>query len=193
MAPSSSLLRQQNSEVQQIYNYIDGHSFSQALQNDTSFIELTKHKGSPAFKFLKGHDRLPLSPFIWSDGEGKRVVCICYFGLGLADFKKTVHRGVLATLVDEILGLVCSLALSNGYGVTGNLTIDYRSALPTNSYVVLRANVVKVDGRKVFVDGSVETLAVIEDQQPKAIAHAKGIYLEGIQTAILERPFKAPL
>ncbi|KAJ6020372.1 thioesterase [Penicillium herquei] len=81
-------------------------------------------------------------------------------------------------LIDEVSGLACSLALSNGFAVTATLTIDYQTALPTNS-----TNVVKVEGRKVFVEGIIETLAGKENQQPKIIVRAKGIYLAGIQGA----------
>ncbi|KAJ6020371.1 HotDog domain-containing protein [Penicillium herquei] len=76
MAPSSSPSGRRSPKEQQIYNYFDGHTLSQALRSDPSFIEATKQMQSPAAKFLKGPDRLPVSPFIWIDGQGKRAVCI---------------------------------------------------------------------------------------------------------------------
>lgn len=69
-----------------------------------------------------------------------------------------VHGGLLATLLDEGMALCGMPALPSRIGVTARLTIDYRKPVRAGTYIVLKAEVVKVEGRKVWVKGRIEGL-----------------------------------
>jgi acyl-coenzyme A thioesterase PaaI-like protein len=80
----------------------------------------------------------------------------------------TAHGGIVAALCDEMLGLAQPLAGVAGY--TGTLTVRFRAPTPTYVPLILRAWVDRIDGRKIFMAGTIcaeETLC----------AQAEGIYI----------------
>ena len=83
---------------------------------------------------------------------------ILYLGPALCGHPNIVHGGMLATLLDEGLARACFPALPNKVGVTASLKVDYRVPCPGPSYVVLRAQTIKVEGRKAWVKGWIESL-----------------------------------
>ncbi len=63
-----------------------------------------------------------------------------------------VHGGHIAAAFDEVLGMTQSLAGTPG--MTGVLTIKYRSPTPLHTELMFSARVARVDGRKIFTEGS---------------------------------------
>lgn len=72
-----------------------------------------------------------------------------------------VHGGVIAEIVDELLGCVC---VTNGIGgFTGTLTVVYRNTTPLSQPLSLRGWHDRTEGRKVFAKGTIhhgDTLCV---------------------------------
>ena len=72
-----------------------------------------------------------------------------------------VHGGVIAEILDELLGCVC---VTNGLGgFTGTLTVVYRSTTPLSQPLTLRGWHDRNEGRKVFAKGTIhhgDTLCV---------------------------------
>ena len=72
-----------------------------------------------------------------------------------------VHGGVIAEIMDELLGCVC---VTNGIGgFTGTLTVVYRSTTPLSQPLTLRGWHDRSEGRKVFAKGTIhhgDTLCV---------------------------------
>lgn len=83
----------------------------------------------------------------------------------------------MATLLDEGLARCGFAALPNKIGVTANLNLNYRAPAPAGSYVVLKANTTKIEGRKVWVTGRIETLGDTEDPG-KVLVEAEGLFVE---------------
>jgi adenylylsulfate kinase len=67
--------------------------------------------------------------------------------------------------------------------MTANLNINYRSPAPAGAYVVLRAKTTKVDGRKAWVEGHIETL-VREGEKPVVLVEASALFIEPRQAAV---------
>ncbi|HYZ93857.1 MAG TPA: PaaI family thioesterase [Actinomycetota bacterium] len=63
-----------------------------------------------------------------------------------------VHGGMVAAAWDEVLGMAQSL--SGQAGFTGTLTIRYRSPTPLFENLEFRAQVDRVEGRKIFTSGT---------------------------------------
>jgi acyl-coenzyme A thioesterase PaaI-like protein len=80
----------------------------------------------------------------------------------------TAHGGIVAALCDEILGLAQPLAGVAGY--TGTLTVRFRAPTPTYAPLVLKAWVDRVDGRKIFMAGTIRSGEML-------CAEAEGIYV----------------
>jgi hypothetical protein len=61
---------------------------------------------------------------------------------------RCVHGGFVAALFDEVLG--AAQVYSGRAGMTGRLTVHYRSPTPLHEELHLAARMVKVDGRKIL-------------------------------------------
>jgi acyl-coenzyme A thioesterase PaaI-like protein len=63
-----------------------------------------------------------------------------------------VHGGFIAAAFDEVLGYVQSL--SGSPGMTGTLTIKYRQPTPLHTELYFQAEILRVEGRKIFTKGA---------------------------------------
>lgn len=64
-----------------------------------------------------------------------------------------VHGGFLAAALDEALGLAC--IFSGNPGMTGELTIQYRSPTPTGERLEIRARLDRQEGRRIYTTGEI--------------------------------------
>lgn len=135
---------------------------------------------------LSGPDKIVVPPFAWAEDGGKSLVTICYLGKDLCGHPGIVHGGLLATLLDEGLARCCFPALPNKMAMTASLTLNYRKPAKADGYVVMRARTVKVEGRKAWVEGRIETL-VSEGEEPSILVEAEALFIEPKNAATLAR------
>ena len=62
------------------------------------------------------------------------------------------HGGFIAAAFDEVLGMAQSL--TGRPGMTGKLSITYRSPTPLHTNIMFRGWVERIDGRKIFTKGT---------------------------------------
>lgn len=79
-----------------------------------------------------------------------------------------VHGGFVAAAFDEVLGYVQSL--SGQPGMTGTLTVKYRSPTPLHTALLFEAELVRVEGRKIFTRAELFAEGVL-------CAEAEGIFI----------------
>jgi acyl-coenzyme A thioesterase PaaI-like protein len=115
---------------------------------------------------LAGPGKLAIAPYTWTfsekSGTGStrtgKVVSVFHIGRDLCGHPGFVHGGLLSVLFDEVFARCVSAAFPSGLGMTANLSVDFRKpALPDRVYV-LRAETVKVEGRKAWVEGRMSYL-----------------------------------
>jgi acyl-coenzyme A thioesterase PaaI-like protein len=70
-----------------------------------------------------------------------------------------VHGGHIAAAFDEVLGMTQSL--SGAPGMTGILTIKYRSPTPLHTDLDFAARVSRIDGRKIYTEGTLKNGEVV--------------------------------
>lgn len=133
-----------------------------------------------------GPGKVEVPPVAFCEEGGKSLVSISYLGRDLCGHPGIVHGGFLATMLDEGLARCCFAALPNKVGMTANLNINYRAPAKADSFVVLRAETTKVEGRKAWVSGVIETL-VGEGETPVVIAEATALFIEPRQAAVSVR------
>ena len=106
------------------------------------------------------------------------MVSLCYLGLDLCGHAGMIHGGLLATMLDEGMARCGAAALpSRMIGVTASLTVNYRKPVKAGSYVVLKAEVTRSEGRKVWVKSRIETLE--PGVEPgKLLAEAEALFVE---------------
>jgi 3'-phosphoadenosine 5'-phosphosulfate synthase len=175
----------------EVEEFINGHTVVKDLRLNSEFSESRPHLKIPESQrghnltggTLMGPGRVVVPPFVWSEKGGRSLVSISYLGTDLCGHPGIVHGGFLATMLDEGLARCCFPALPNKIGVTANLNINYRSPAPAGAFVVLRAKTTKVEGRKAWVEGHIETL-VGEGETPVILAEASALFIEPRQAAV---------
>lgn len=91
----------------------------------------------------------PLAPPIAIGRSGERTaVASVTFGSAYEGPPGCVHGGFVAASFDEVLGYVQSL--SGNPGMTATLTVKYRRPTPLHTELLLEAELLRVDGRKIF-------------------------------------------
>ncbi|KAL6718100.1 hypothetical protein ACLMJK_004186 [Lecanora helva] len=183
-AESLALYKAPDEQAAKINEYINNHPLSLILRATPSYVESRPHlrfvdehrKHSLTGGTLQGPGKIPVPPVIFLQ-EGKNMVSILYLGTDLCGHVGIIHGGLLATLCDEGLARCGFSALPNKIGVTARLTVNYRNPAPAGSFVVLKAEIAKVEGRKVWVKGRIEILG--ETQEPgKVLVEAEGLFIE---------------
>lgn len=117
--------------------------------------------------------RRPPSPAALVD----RVEALAAAGRGLAGFSGMMHGGIVATLLDGIAGLVPGVnqqrgALAGTRFVTGYLNTTYSRPVPVPGVVLLTASLVRREGRKLFVE------ATVQDDKGVVLSKADVLFIE---------------
>lgn len=185
------LFSPEDEAASKINAFINTHPLALSLRENPEFKESRPHMKIPeqiraqnlTAGTLAGSDKIAVPPFTWSEKGGKSFVSIFYLGSAVCGHPGIVHGGLLATLLDEGMARCCFPALPNGIGVTANLNIDYRRPAPAEAFAVLRAETVKVEGRKAWVEGRIETLPE-DGSEPVVLVEAKALFVEPKHAAV---------
>jgi acyl-coenzyme A thioesterase PaaI-like protein len=93
----------------------------------------------------------PLAPPITLEDVDGVVHGQATFGSAYEGPPGCVHGGYVAAAFDEVLGAAQSL--SGNPGMTGTLTVRYRSPTPLHTELRFVGELVRVEGRKIFTEG----------------------------------------
>lgn len=178
-------------EEREVEEFINQHPFTTEMRSQPGFSESRPHlKIPPSFRnhnltggTLLGPGKVVVPPVVFTEQGGKSLVSITHLGDELCGHPNIVHGGLLATLLDEGLARCCFAALPHNVGMTAKLAINYRNPTPAGSYVVLRATTTKVEGRKAWVEGRLETL-VGKGETPVVLADATALFVSPKQAAV---------
>lgn len=124
----------------------------------------------------------PLELEVVSDDDGGRVDGRAVFSAAYEGPPGNLHGGYVAAAFDELLGLAQTLA--GRTGMTGTLTVRYRSPTPLYTELVFKGWVDRVEGRKIHTLGTCHA-------GDRLTAEAEGIFiavdLERFKTLMEER------
>ncbi|KAH8662233.1 HotDog domain-containing protein [Xylariales sp. PMI_506] len=95
---------------------------------------------------------------------------------GLSGWPGAAHGGAIMTVLDEIMGLICTVnrqrgSLNSRPVMTGYLNTRFLRPVPTNAVVLVVVRIVKVEDRKVWVEGS------IEDKDGNQLTKAEAVFI----------------
>jgi acyl-coenzyme A thioesterase PaaI-like protein len=110
----------------------------------------------------------PLAPPITLRQEGDVVLGDVVFGSAYEGPPGCVHGGYVAAAFDELLGATQSL--SGAPGMTGTLTVRYRTPTPLHEPLSMRGWLRGVERRKIFAEGTLHA-------GDRLCAEAEGIFI----------------
>ncbi|CAG8660331.1 7391_t:CDS:2, partial [Cetraspora pellucida] len=107
---------------------------------------------------LQGKGKFAIRHFVFCSTEKMELVVICHVGSDMCGHDGIVHGGLLSTLMDELFSRTVMPFLPDRNGATAYLHVNFRKPLGANQFVVGKSKVTKLEGRKGFVEGTLETL-----------------------------------
>jgi acyl-coenzyme A thioesterase PaaI-like protein len=110
----------------------------------------------------------PLAPPMRMEIEPDRILGTVVCGSAYEGPPGHVHGGYIAAMFDELLGLAQSL--SGNHGMTGRLTIHYRSPTPLHTELRMEGWLDRADGRKIICRGTLHNGDVL-------CAEAEGLFI----------------
>ncbi|GKT48399.1 UPF0648 protein [Colletotrichum spaethianum] len=174
----------EDGEARAVDDFINSHPLAVEMRQNPNMAESRPHMRLPnALRrhnltggTLLGPGRITVPPVCWTEKGGKSLVSISHLGTDMCGHPGIVHGGLLATILDEGLARCCFGALPHNVGVTAKLEINYRKPVHAGTYVVLRARTMRVEGRKAWVEGQLETLAE-NGEEPVILAQASALFV----------------
>ncbi|EMR09519.1 hypothetical protein PNEG_02105 [Pneumocystis murina B123] len=184
----------------EIENYIESHSLTQLLRSKP-YISETRPYLDLSLKFksfnftaglLFGKGRISVAPYCFYDEKEKEITIIFHLGTQICGYENIIHGGLLATLIDEGFARCSYLMFPNKPRFTANLNINYRAPAKANNYYVLKAKVTKMEGRKVWIEGHIETLSSYslfsnKGNKPVIIADATALFIEPKNSSLIKK------
>ncbi len=124
----------------------------------------------------------PLAPPLRLEVQADKVVGTVVCGSAYEGPPGHVHGGYVAAMFDELLGLTQSL--SGKHGMTGRLTVHYRSPTPLHTELRMEGTLDRSSGRKILCSGRMYAGRVL-------CAEAEGLFItvdfEKLRGMIAER------
>lgn len=114
--------------------------------------------------------QLTIQPAFFMNESHDEVVCICHVGRNLSD------KGFLTLIVDHAMARVAAPNTTSNKVVTANMKVEYRGT--GTGFIVIRTKLVKVNGRKVYVSGTVDSIG------GRRLVDATGLFLEPRSTTL---------
>jgi len=193
-AETLTLFTPPSSSTAEIEKRILSHPLTQSLLSNPHYTASRPHlKIPPQLRAqnltagtLVGEDKIAVPPLQFTTADGSSYLSLQYLGPALCGHPGIVHGGLLATLLDEGLARCCFPALPNKVAVTASLNVVYKKPVEAGQVVVLRAETVRVEGRKAWVRGWVETLGEGEERGT-VLTEAEALFIEPRQAAHMKR------
>lgn len=127
-------------------------SYNRSLKYATGGVYLSKMIQSKARLFTRNiyQEGAAFEYVVFVNKKEKKSVCLFQAGHLLEGPPGHVHGGAIATMIDTITGTHATFL--SGMIMTANLSINYRSAIPLGSTVLLESTLDKIEGRKTYMN-----------------------------------------
>jgi acyl-coenzyme A thioesterase PaaI-like protein len=169
----------------EIEKQIQTHALTLRLRSNTSLTESRYYgKISGAVRSLilttgslLGPGKIVVPPLAFRNDDGSSLSLIFYLGAAVCGYPGVVHGGLLATLLDEALASCSCAAFPERIAVTAKLKLYFQKRAPTQKMYLLKARVLKADGKKAWIEGGIEILG--EDGnigRDEVVVKAEGLY-----------------
>lgn len=167
----------QQIESSDIYKELSANTNLRMYNSSHKFPD-QHHKNYVNTGLLFGPDLMEIDPVVFIDENVGELTSFYHLGDKLISQDGQIHNGVVSTILDEGLCSAGFPLLPSKKGVTAKLLIDFKNQAPPQSTVVLHAKVKEHKGRKVVIEGYLETLPVNKSEKPLLIAESRCVLVE---------------
>nr|XP_060614087.1 acyl-coenzyme A thioesterase THEM4-like isoform X1 [Anolis sagrei ordinatus] len=116
---------------------------------------LKKDKGTRQFLRNIDEEGKGFEYAMFLNKQEKQMAGVFQFGPYLEGPPGCAHGGSIATVLDIILGVLVMCTISRM--MTAHLSVNYKSPVPLGSVVIANSKVDRMEGRKVFVSGAMQS------------------------------------
>nr|CAG8552059.1 5555_t:CDS:2 [Entrophospora candida] len=165
----SSSLKKNQQQIEEEVNFLESEVYSTSLVNqllnDPSYIhnrgyDTVKHDRKTKHltaNTLQGKGKFIMKPIIFYSSEKMENIIFLHVGSDLCGHDGIIHGGLLSTIMDEGLAITAIPSLPDKNGATAFLHVNFRKPCKANQILVCKCKVTKIEGRKGFVEGRLET------------------------------------
>ncbi|PLB39611.1 PaaI family thioesterase [Aspergillus candidus] len=188
----------QSTEESHIESLISTHPITQSLRQNPLLTESRPHRTIPlplrqnhlVAGTLSGPTRLTVPPYVWATSPSTQqnqhqstTHTIFHIGGNLGGHPGYVHGGLLTVMFDEAFARCVSASLTSGLGMTANLNVDFRKPGIPGRLFLLKAETVKVEGRKAWVRGDLTMLKregadAVAGEEDVVVAEGRALFVE---------------
>lgn len=122
---------------------------------------------------LLGPHMIATQPFVFLDDCTGSLLAFYHLGRKLAGHAGIVHGGLIAVLLDECMGRASFPRLPGKIAVTAKLELEYQNPLYVDTVILIRANTIKAQGRKAWVEATVE-----DARDGRLLTKGSGLFVE---------------
>ncbi|KAL2810777.1 HotDog domain-containing protein [Aspergillus granulosus] len=159
---------------------------------------------------LLGPSRLPTDPiFFLQTHPVCKIIATCYIGKDICGHPGYVHGGLSFVLLDDIFARCAAVVFKSRIGMTASMSVDFRDPAVPDRVYVYRAEIVRLEGRKVWVAGQMRSLRSftademarrevagddgqsVEELEGTLVAEAKALFVEPKNTEAMVHLYPA--
>ncbi|CAD6565680.1 MAG: hypothetical protein CYPHOPRED_005903 [Cyphobasidiales sp. Tagirdzhanova-0007] len=130
---------------------------------------------------LRGPGMFAVPAILFSTSDDKESIAVIHAGDALCGHNGIIHGGLLATILDEALARPAFFSLPNKIGMTAYLNTRYKKPTKADQFLVVKVRCNKVQGRKAFLEGHIETLDGIR------VVEGDALYVEPKEAWLLKK------
>ncbi|KAI0097335.1 thioesterase superfamily protein [Nemania sp. FL0031] len=139
---------------------------------EDALFSQTLNSESTIFRLLQVYEEPP-SP----TQRVNEVKAFLTLGSGLNGYPNVCHGGLVATILDEATGMLIPInqerkGIPSGTYMTAYLNTSFIKPVPTPMTILARTRLTKVEGRKLFIQGT------IEDETGAILVRADALYVQ---------------
>ena len=114
---------------------------------------------------------------IYRKKNAEEIMAVVRFGKSLNGHPRIVHGGITSLVFDNSFGWLF-ICLNKPMAVTANLVINYRAPLNHNTTTILRAKLVKDEGRKMYMEATLHEPSADGEGKEKLVADSTTLFVK---------------
>ena len=151
-----------------VYERVDSKIFK--AKKFESFV-----KDHALHETLKGENMIEKYE-IYRKKDEDEIMAVVRFGRSLNGHPRIVHGGITSLVFDNSFGWLF-MCLNKPAAVTANLNINFRAPLNQNTTTILRAKMVKDEGRKMFMEATLHEPGA-DGRDEKLVADSNTLFVK---------------